>query len=164
MDKLKIYRLSEGFVQYMHSVDSRVQYNKNERRPYVGIVLTVGVHNYFVPMESPKPNHEKIKSNIHIMKLDEGKLGLLGFNNMIPAKTSHLIEFDIDKEPDPQYSQLLKKQFIFINEHQDKVREHANKTYCSVINKKSPFFTRICCDFELLEREYIKYYVKTTAS
>ena len=88
MDNLRIYRIREGFVEYLHNIDNRVQFNKEERRPYVGIVLSMGGHDYFVPMESPKPNHAKLKNNIHIMKLKGGEYGLLGFNNMIPAKST----------------------------------------------------------------------------
>ena len=56
MESLKIYRITEKYVRFLNTVDSRVQYNKGVRRPYVGIVLTVGSYRYFVPMESPKPN------------------------------------------------------------------------------------------------------------
>ena len=37
------------------------------------------------PLESPKPNHVNIKGGGPVMKLDEGRLGLMGFNNMIPV-------------------------------------------------------------------------------
>ncbi len=41
MESLKIYRITEKYVCFLNTVDSRVQYNKGARRPYVGIVLTV---------------------------------------------------------------------------------------------------------------------------
>ena len=85
-ERLRIFRVHDGYIRFMHTIDNRVQYNKNERRPYVGVVLNVNGHRYFVPMESPKPNHKKMRNAIHIMRLDGGKYGLLGFNNMIPAQ------------------------------------------------------------------------------
>ena len=162
MEPLRLYRVQEGYAQFLHSHDYRVQYNKGERRPYVGVVLTVGGHDYFVPMESPKPNHANIKNNIHILKIDGGKYGLLGFNNMIPAKPHYLISFDIRKEPDPKYRELLKNQLRWCNDHKDAIRERAEKTYRAVTEKKDPFFTKICCDFKALESVYTKYYFKST--
>lgn len=161
MEKLKIYRIREGYIEYLHTKDSRVQFNKGERRPYLGVVLEIGGHKYFVPMESPKPNHTKLKNNVHIMRIDGGKYGLLGFNNMIPAKEFFLIEFDIAKEPNEQYRNLLWNQLRFCNEHRREIYEHARKTYEGATVKKTPFLTKVCCNFELLEREYTKYYFKT---
>lgn len=161
MSTLRIYRVREGYIQYLHNYDYRVQYNKGEHRPYVGVVLTVGGNEYFVPMESPKPNHAKMKNNIHILKIEGGKYGLLGFNNMIPAKLHYLIDFDIAQEPDPKYRELLKNQLQWCNDHKDTIRERAEKTYKAVTEKKDPFFTRICCDFKMLESVYTKYYFKT---
>ena len=85
MEKLRIYRVTDKYIRFLSSRDSRVQFNKNARRPYVGVVLLVGGYRYFVPMESPKPSHANIKSGMHILKLSGGSLGMLGFNNMVPV-------------------------------------------------------------------------------
>lgn len=164
VEKLKIYRIREGYVKYLHEKDYRVQYNKGERRPYLGVVLHINEHKYFVPMESPKPNHAKIKGGVHIMRIDGGKYGLLGFNNMIPAKEFFLVPFDIASEEDEQYKNMLWNQLRFCNEHRAEIYEHARKTYEGVTTKKTPFLVRISCDFNLLEKEYTKYYFKTTKS
>lgn len=151
METLRIYRISDHYVRFLHDTDNRVQFNKGNRRPYVGIVLTVGQYRYFVPMESPKPNHVNIKSGKHIFRLDGGRLGLLGFNNMLPVPDSALIAFDISQEPDPQYSDLLKRQASFCNRHKADILSHASSTYYDVVNNKSEFMKKICCDFKKLE-------------
>lgn len=110
MNALRIYRVTDHYIAFLHSRDSRVQFNKQTSRPYVGVVLHVGEFKYFVPMESPKPHHKKIKPGTHILKMDDGRLGLLGFNNMIPVRDDVLITFDIAEEPDADYSALLQKQ------------------------------------------------------
>lgn len=115
MENLRIYRVNDRFIAYLHSRDKRVPYNKGNRRPYVGVVLNFGGFKYFVPMESPKPNHTNIKPGKHIMKLDGGRYGLLGFNNMIPVHKDALIEFDIEAEPDKKYRELLKRQASLCN-------------------------------------------------
>ena len=152
METLKIYRISDKYIRFLKSRDTRVQDNKNRRRPYVGVVLYVGEFRYFVPMESPKPNHAKIKAGKHIMKLAGGKLGLLGFNNMIPVHEAALIAFDIDQEQDKQYAELLKRQASFINRNKADVLDHASQTYYSATSPKNKFLLEICCDFKTLEK------------
>ncbi len=160
MESLKFYKVKDQYVNYLKAVDNRVQNNKAQRRPYVGVVLSVGKYRYFVPMESPKPNHKNIKGGYHIMKLDEGRLGILGFNNMIPVCEDSLIKFNIDNERDEKYSRLLKEQLNFINRNKKSVYDHASKTYYSRVNNKSEFLRKICCDFKELERACDKYNVR----
>lgn len=157
METLKLYRISDKYVRFLKSRDSRVQDNKNRRRPYVGVVLHVGEFRYFVPMESPKPNHANIKPGRHIMKLDDGKLGLLGFNNMIPVHDTAVVNFNIDDEPDEKYAELLRRQVTYINRRKADVLNHATQTYYSVVTKKTPFLLNICCDFKKLERACKQY-------
>lgn len=157
MEALKIYRVEDKYIRFLKGVDSRVQDNKDRRRPYVGVVLCVGEFRYFVPMESPKPSHQKIKPGRHIMKLDNGNLGLLGFNNMIPIHDAAIIPFDIDDEPDAKYAELLRRQVSFINRHKADIYDHATKTYFSRVNKKNDFLMRICCDFKELEKACGRY-------
>lgn len=59
MNALRIYRVTDHYIAFLHSRDSRVQFNKQTSRPYVGVVLHVGEFKYFVPMESPKPHHNR---------------------------------------------------------------------------------------------------------
>ena len=72
MEKLKFYRIDINYIKYLYQFDKRVQYNKNredeytKRRVYLGIVMQVNDINYFVPLEHPRPEHQKIKNNIFI--------------------------------------------------------------------------------------------------
>lgn len=163
MESLRIYRIEDKYINFLRSIDDRVQLNKNKRRPYVGIVLYVGDFKYFVPMESPKQNHSNIKSGKHILKLDNGKLGLLGFNNMIPIREEAIIAFDINQESDKKYAELLKRQASYINRNKADIYAHASSTYYSRVNGKNKFLNKICCDFKKLEKISKKYncnYVK----
>lgn len=157
MKPLKIYRISDKYINFLKTIDSRVQNNKDRRRPYVGIVLNVGRFRYFVPMESPQPNHANIKPGHHIMKLDNGRLGMLGFNNMIPVPDSAIIPFDIADEPNRQYADLLRRQATIINRNKADIYDHASKTYYHVVTKKNKFLMSICCDFTALEKACKRY-------
>ena len=156
MENLKIYRVEDKYIRYLHSIDDKVQYNKNARRPYVGIVFSFGGFNYFVPMESPKANHSNIKSGKHILRLKNGEYGLLGFNNMIPVHKDALISFDIAKEPDAKYRNLLQNQIKICNSKKADILDHAQKTYFSVINGNK-FLVMISCNFKKLEKASKKY-------
>lgn len=151
MENLRIYRVSDHYIKFLNSRDSKVQYNKGAKRPYVGVVFSFGGFKYFVPMESPKPNHAKIKAGKHIMRLDGGKYGLLGFNNMIPVHRDALIAFDINAEPDRKYRELLKRQASLCNRLKADILNHAQLTYFDVVKKQNKFLVEISCDFKKLE-------------
>lgn len=152
MEPLKIYRVTDHYIRFLSGLDTRVAYNKGNRRPYVGVVLLVGAHRYFVPMESPKENHANIKPGPHIMRIDNGKLGILGFNNMIPIPDCARSLVDIDGEPDRKYAELLRRQASYINRHKADALDHALRTYHAVVNKTNKFLVGISCDFKKLER------------
>lgn len=151
VEKLRICRISDHYIRFLSGCDSKVQYNKNVRRPYVGVVFRFAGFEYFVPMESPKPNHVHIKPGKHIMKLDGGRYGLLGFNNMIPVHRDALIEFDINTEPDEKYRELLKRQATLCNRLKADILNHAQMTYFDVVGGKNKFLIGISCDFKRLE-------------
>ena len=157
MESLRIYKIDDKYIRFLKSRDSRVQDNKNKRRPYVGIVLYVGEFKYFVPMESPKPNHKNLRAGSHILKLDGGQLGILGFNNMIPVHSSALIPFDIETETDKKYRELLRHQVLYINKVKAVIFHRANKTYYNASKGNNSFFTKVCCDFKKLEKACKQY-------
>lgn len=156
MENLRIYRVHDRYIWFLKSRDSKVQDNKNKKRPYVGVVLTIGKYKYFVPMESPKASHANMKNSRHIMKIDGGKYGILGFNNMIPIPDSALISFDINQE-EAKYANLLKNQLRYINKNKVDVMDHASKTYYQVVTVKNAFMISICCDFVKLEKACDQY-------
>ena len=157
MGYFRFYRIQDPYVEYLHKWDSRVQLNKGERRPYIGIVLTVNGFNYFVPLESPKENHVNIKSGGPVLKLDGGKLGIMGFNNMIPVKRNQLINFDIADEQEKQYQMLLLNQLHYCAKHKDTILLRAQNTYAKAVGGDNPFYKRVCCDFRKLENACWRY-------
>ena len=151
MESLRLYRISDHYIRFLHSRDSRVQYNKNARRPYVGVVFSFAGYQYFVPMESPKPNHANIKAGKHIIKLDGGRYGLLGFNNMVPVPKFALTEVNIEAEPDEKYRELLKRQASLCNRIKADILNHAQMTYFDVVQGTNKFLVKVSCDFRKLE-------------
>ena len=66
---LKIYYLDDKYINYLRQFDEKVAYNKNQTRPYVGVVYTFNGFNYFAPLSSPKPKHLLMKEKALDIKL-----------------------------------------------------------------------------------------------
>ena len=141
LEKLKFYRIDINYIKYLYQFDKRVQYNKNredeytKRRVYLGIVMQVNDINYSVPLEHPRPEHQKIKNNIFIFRIHRGRYGMLGLNNMIPVRESELIKFDINSEKQ-RYKQILISQYHFCNKHIKEIKNKAIETYNKSLNNK----------------------------
>lgn len=157
MASFRFYHIEEKYIRYLHSIEPRVQFNKGERRPYVGIVLSINNMDYYVPLESPKPNHQNIKSGGPVLKLDDGKLGIMGFNNMIPVFQNSLRPFDILSIEDEKYKMLLLNQLRFCEKNKDVIYRRAQKVYQNTVFKRLPFYTKECCNFAKLERKCRNY-------
>ncbi len=162
MNNLRLYKIDIDYIKYLYNFDNRIQYNPNRedaytaKRPYLGVVLKIDNYNYFVPLEHPRASHIKMKNNIFIFKIHNGKYGILGFNNMIPVKQEQLIDFDINKE-DTKYRQVLISQYHFCNKHSQEIEEKAKKTYAE--SQKNSFMKKICCNFKLLEEKCLEYMI-----
>lgn len=157
MGKFRFYHIDEHYIRFLHSLDNRVQHNKGQRRPYIGIVLSIDGINYYVPLESPKPNHANIKGGGPVMKLDDGRLGVMGFNNMIPVLPSCLLEFNIQEVTDQQYKMLLLNQLEYCNKNEEVIIHRAQTTYNRAVIKKVPMYKSVCCNFVKLERNFRKF-------
>lgn len=152
MGRLKFYNVDDEYIEYLYSIDNRVPFNKNNKRPYIWIILEINKFKYFAPMFSPKQQHNKYKTNATYIKIGEG-LGIIKLNNMIPVNIKNLRYIDFNNIEDKKYRNLLIQQNNYIQLNTDKIREKANKLYQFVINDNKKFFTDICCDFKLLEEK-----------
>lgn len=152
MERLKFYNIDDKYIEYLYQFDNKVPFNKNSKRPYIGIILEINNTTYFAPMFSPKPQHSKYKSNATYIKIGEN-LGLIRLNNMIPVCKENLRYIDFNKIQDKKYRNLLIQQNNFIQLHTEKIRDTANKLYKFVTIDKKDFFIKICCDFKMLENK-----------
>ena len=90
---LKLYYITDTYIDYLRKFDKNIYYNKNHTRPYIGVVYTFNNRNYFVPLSSPKEKHLKMNpKQIDIYKIKNGELGIININNMIPVPIEELTE------------------------------------------------------------------------
>jgi len=117
--KLKLYYIEDEYINFLRKYDTKVAYNKTNSRPYVGVVYIYNNHTYFAPLSSPKEKHKKLsRKNIDVFKIDDGNLGIININNMIPCNMSVLTEV-LPNIEEGKYKILLQNQIEFINRHKE---------------------------------------------
>lgn len=163
-EELKLVRIGKEYCDYLRIFDNRVPYNFNNKeiRPFVGVLFKVNNCKYFAPLSSPKSKHLKIKNKIDFLRLDEGKLGAINFNNMIPVQDNNVIIINLDNKAlsskEEKYRKLLKKQIYWLNRNNKKVFGRAKKLYNDFTNDKLPKNIKDrCCNFILLEEKCREY-------
>ena len=151
---LKLYSIDDEYIEYLRKFDSKVPYNKNKTRPYVGVVYTYNNNNYFAPLSSPKEKHLKMSNKaIDIYKIDNGVLGIININNMLPTPKECLTEV-LQTITDKTYKTLLEKQITYINDHKKELLKKVNQFQ---LRYRKGFLSKEiqarCCNFILLEEK-----------
>ena len=147
---LQIIRVNTNYCDYLRKFDPRVAYNMNEKeiRPFVGILFKIEDCEYFAPLSSPKPKHNKMKNTIDFLKIKNGELGAVNFNNMIPVKSDYYSIIDLNQSTltlnEAKYQKLLKEQLAWLNANYNK-------------GKLPETMRERCCNFKLLEEKCLKY-------
>ncbi|WP_035946016.1 type III toxin-antitoxin system ToxN/AbiQ family toxin [Fusobacterium necrophorum] len=161
---IKFYILKEKYIDYLREADTKVQKNKKESRPYIGIVYKVGDFNYFSPLASPKDKHIRMKNRIDFIKIDNGKLGIINLNNSVPVNKDELKLLDIDslknslKIEEKKYGILCEDQLIWCNDNLERIEKNFKKLYTLSVNGKLPESIRDrCCNFRVLEHRCLEY-------
>ena len=163
-DNLKIVRVDAEYCDYLREFDSKVTYNKYEKklRPFIGILFNIDDIEYFAPLSSPKAKHKKMKNSIDFLKLKQGELGAVNFNNMIPVLKNNYFIVDLKKEPvtkeEINYQKLLFEQLNWLNANKNQLRNKAHKLY-DLYNKGilPQNIKARCCNFKLLEEQCMLY-------
>ena len=156
MEKLKFYNIDDKYIEYLYQFDAKVPFNKNSKRPYIGIILEINEITYFAPMFSPKKQHDQYKNNIMNIRIGKN-LGIIKLNNMIPVNKSNLKYINFNDIQDKKYRGLLIQQNNFIKLNTNDIRKKAEKLYKLVTIDKKDFFIKLSCDFKLLEKKYKDY-------
>lgn len=142
---LRLYSISDTYCNYLRKFDDKVYDNKeftrNHTRKYLGIALTINNINYFIPMSSPKPTdyfdksfkipRKSIPTIIRIVDIRKSdKLyGTLRISNMIPTPIEEIEPYDIHKEKDINYKNIVLSELSFISRNQNKIIKYASKVY-----------------------------------
>lgn len=161
---LKIVRVDSNYCDYLRTFDNKVAYNKDEKelRPFIGILFEINGCEYFVPLSSPKPKHKTMKNTMDFFKINDGILGAINFNNMIPVTKNNYTIVDLKKKTktfkERKYQKLLIEQLTWLNANYNQVKNKSYKLY-DLYNKGklSQSVMNRCCNFLLLEEKCNEY-------
>ena len=178
MPKLALCSVSDRYIYYLQKfVDPHVMSNIGKNyvtsRKYLGIVLRIGIYQYYVPLSSPKNadyfinqlGQREIKKDtiptIRLTKNDKNGnnvlLGTLKLSHMIPVPTNEIIPYDPKTEKDVKYKSLIEKEFRVINRNSNKILKFASIIYSQKTSGMSGGYLNITLDFKLLEKFHDNY-------
>lgn len=117
---------------------------------------------YFAPLSSPKLKHKLLKNTLDLIKINNGKLGVVNFNNMIPVTNNNYVPFDLNKKPKEKSEkfrmELLKDQLRWLTANKKEINNKSKLLYNLYKNNKLPKNVRDrCCNFPLLEEKCKEY-------
>ena len=166
LGKLNFYIIDDNYINYLSQFDKHIAYNKNQKRPYIGVVIVVEKHYYFAPLFSPKKKHTTYKNNLTFFKIvntkNKNDLGIIRFSDMIPVPLKSIYLLNIN-DISYGYKRLLSEQYSYINipENRQKIMEKAKKIYNIVTidnkSKMAKFYKNLSCNFKLLEQKCLEY-------
>ncbi len=169
--RLKLVIVNTDYCDYLRKFDKKVPYNfsKKENRPFVGVLFKIDDVEYFAPLSSPKEKHLKMSNSIDFLKIDNGKLGAVNFNNMIPITKNNykkvILNKKFDNEDLDKYRILLDNQLAWLNAHYIQLRNKSKKLYKNYVKGKlNKKIKERCCNFKLLEEKCKEYNENIVAS
>lgn len=167
------YVIDKEYISYLSKYDYRVGFVDygNRLKIHIGILLTINGFQYYVPVSSAKPKHQKMSNGIDFYKIQDMETGYLyaviNINNMIPVpedcatqlkydKVGEFREFANEKEK-TDYIYLLQKEKKIIDSVAENLMDKARKLYKKRIEMPESSLAKRCCDFVLLEEKSKKY-------
>lgn len=154
---MEFYHIKNNYINYLKQYDNKVPDNKDEKRPYVGIVLEINGVKYYAPLSSPKQKHKKMKNGKDFRKINQGIYGAINFNNMIPVVDCALIKIDIKNLKDLKYKNLLQNQYRYIRNDEEAIKRTAKAlrelliTPDAQLKKHDLIIKQRCCNLFILE-------------
>lgn len=148
MQEFKLYGVSDEYIDYLREFFPNVYSNKASTRvhtrKYVGIVIQIKDFNYYIPLSSPKDTDYQVagerkvikKSIIPIIRIvvknakgEKELKGTLRISHMIPVPDTELELYDIERETDTVYRDLVQNELIFIRKNKEKILSNARVLY-----------------------------------
>ncbi len=159
------YTVASDYCDFLRAHDPCVPYTMDQKsiRPFVGIVFIVNEFHYYAPLTSPKPKHLHMKNQIDFLKIKNGELGAVNFNNMIPVPTFCLKKVEIrimeaDSKADRDYKHLLSNQLSWCNANRASILKQAEKLYHTITSGRAwENLRNRCCDFAVDEQRCLEY-------
>lgn len=162
--KFRIVKVDHKYCNYLRKFDNKVPYNEGskELRPFIGVLFKIDKCEYFAPLSSPKTKHKELKNTIDLIKIANGKYGVINFNNMIPVTNNNYEEFDLNKKTETKSEknrlELLQNQLRWLTKNKKNIYDKSRLLYEKYKNNKLRENVRKrCCNYILLEEKCNEY-------
>ncbi len=154
---MELYDIDSEYCRFLRYYDALVPYNEGEKkRPFIGVVITVHSVAFFAPLTSPKQKHRYMHQQLDFFKIDDGRLGAVNLNNMIPVKQGCYHQLTLTGKD--AYTMLMRRQQQWCQHHQAEINTKANQLYrCIALKQAAPDIAARCCDF-YRDMLYLKQY------
>ena len=168
---MRLYGVTDKYIEFIRTKYPRVYSNKEDMRvhfrKYLGAVIEINGYNYYIPLSSPKEKHDYVfvngvrkvrNSSLIVIRIVEGDgekqelKGTLQIGTMIPVPDSELIEYDVNKEPDENYRNLIWSELEFIRKNEKKIIKNAEILYKKKARNSTEKIVKFCIDFQGIER------------
>ena len=145
---MQLYSVSDEYISYLRKNFPRVYSNKEDTRvhtrKYLGAVIEIDSHKYYIPLSSPKDKHDYImmdgkktirKDSLIVMRIVSGSgenaelKGTLQIGTMIPVPDEAIELYDVDSETDQAYKDLVTEEIIYIRKHEKNIIRNARVLY-----------------------------------
>ena len=169
---MQLYSISDEYINYLRKKFPRVYSNKENirthTRKYLGAVIEIESHKYYIPLSSPKDKHDYIivngkktirKNSLIVMRIISGTgdnmelKGTLQIGTMIPVPDSEIELYDVENEQDQAYKDLVNEEIIYIRKHEKAIIKNAKVLYSKRKAGEQNRVVQSCLDFIALEIE-----------
>lgn len=163
---MKLYSVSDEYIAFLRKKYPRIYSNKEDvrthTRKYLGVVLEIDGHKFYIPLSSPKA-HDYIeidgektirKDSLIVLRIVSTKDGVqelkgtLQIGTMIPVPDTEIELYDVEGEEDKNYKDLIAEELIYIRKNKDKIQKNAKILYSKKkAGDKSNKVVANCLDF-----------------
>lgn len=173
---MQLYSVSDEYINYLRKKFPRVYSNKENMRihtrKYLGAVIEIEKHKYYIPLSSPKDKHDYViidgkkiirKDTLIVMRIVSGTgdnmelKGTLQIGTMIPVPESAIELYDVKNESDQAYKDLVNEEIIYIRKHAKAIMKNAKVLYSKRKSGEENRVVQSCLDFMALEKECDKW-------
>lgn len=171
--ELDWFVVDKEYIKYLLQFDSKVGFVEygEKLKLHIGIVISINSIDYYVPISSAKPKHEKMSNSLDFHKIQDENTNYLyaviNLNNMIPVPSNQIQQlkyntiqnfrdFSSDLEK-TNYIYLLQKEKKIIDKLEDVLKDKARRLYDKVTNFPDSKLACRCCNFAMLEQRSKEY-------
>ena len=173
---MQLYSVCDEYISYLRKKHPRVYSNKEDirvhTRKYLGVVIEMDLHKYYIPLSSPKDKNDYImkdgkktirKDSLIVMRIVSGTgeaaelKGTLQIGTMIPVPDEAIELYDVDSETDQAYKDLVNEEIIYIRKHEKNIIKNAKVLYSKRKAGEQNRVVQGCLDFVALEAECDKW-------